>query len=871
MSYRKRTFDGGFQGQRGYKRPQRFHSNKFSQLPVIEKTTINVCRDINKIGEDCSFSDLEKNLNHISNPIAVEFNKEESFKKGVLATIYATLIEQPHKALLLSCLVQIANAKNQSIGKYVVEYFHQKVTELLASAANGESPRDYSEKHSNDSGVWNKIKLVMRFFAVLSPIISKGSLLQLFGQHLDLAIELQTDNRVLAELIYYNSLVSLPCLLIFNPEDLEVKNGIEELLEKALQFELSEEKSDLIVPIEGLESQQLIVNLLSSLKQSVAENFRVEKIFPKFDSWLLQENSPELQINNLPQVPYPELSVLKSLKLHGKIDGLHNHRSLILDIFDRGEFETKPKIDSYEYIFFRDIVYDIVEALEYNKKTASEQLANLSFYFKAGLFVGYNKSLNELNLIHELNRVNEIKQSTWTMEDIIVENILSLIFRLPRAETLTIYYFSLLIDICEKAPVGMAPRFGKAMRFLYNNICSLDVELRLRFIDWMSMQLSNFQFRWKWNEWKDDSVKYYQSQYHPKKLFLANLIFKEIRLSNKERILESFGLAEFNKYLNISLLGDLEQLNLYDKQLFGEDIALIETFDFEKSVDQPDLKFIQNDAMPLYQESQEFLKLLQVGGGTESQFWDLFKHLDAKIADRDNKTELKVNFVMQIVCFSSSRSISHFETLVSKLGYRIKKLLGKKVDVAEIAKTEDGFDYEGFYVGEGQENVDRYVIQAVLRYWNDTPQNGFFIVEILNKLGLVGKRSTVEFLIDYRSLVLRNSLATELYFKLIDHIVRDNDSVAETLTSNFQLLVAVLNLVVDGLPGIEVIVAQEDDEKIGEPEYENKWKYRGIMGLLKAVVRKYGPQYKALEVGAIVGTIGHADSKKKVEEMLALA
>ena len=125
--------------------------------------------------------------------------------------------------------------------------------------------------------------------------------------------------------------------------------------------------------------------------------------------------------------------------------------------------------------------------------------------------------LNEINKDNELGN-NDPRLSTWKIEDVAVESILTMIFQLPAPLEVEMYYYAVLISCCRESTESIAPVFGRAIRFLYNHLESLDYELKLRFLDWMSIQLSNFEFSWKWDEWVDDSKKYKDLKYHPKRI-----------------------------------------------------------------------------------------------------------------------------------------------------------------------------------------------------------------------------------------------------------------------------------------------------------------------------------------------------------------
>lgn len=91
--------------------------------------------------------------------------------------------------------------------------------------------------------------------------------------------------------------------------------------------------------------------------------------------------------------------------------------------------------------------------------------------------------------------------STWKPEDMAVDAVFSQIFQLPMPEHKVVYYHSLITEACKAAPAAIAPSLGRAIRYLFQRVDLMDMELFYRFMDWFAHHLSNFDFRWKWTEW----------------------------------------------------------------------------------------------------------------------------------------------------------------------------------------------------------------------------------------------------------------------------------------------------------------------------------------------------------------------------------
>lgn len=137
---------------------------------------------------------------------------------------------------------------------------------------------------------------------------------------------------------------------------------------------------------------------------------------------------------------------------------------------------------------------DTLNILDFNRSITAQYLVNLDCYFPKDTFVKRATPFDKL-------RDNPEIVSTWKTEDLAVDAIFSQILLLPAPEHKLVYYHSMVTETCKIAPGAIAPSLGRAIRYLYRNSESLDLELCYRFMDWFSHHLSNFDYRWKWIEW----------------------------------------------------------------------------------------------------------------------------------------------------------------------------------------------------------------------------------------------------------------------------------------------------------------------------------------------------------------------------------
>ena len=158
------------------------------------------------------------------------------------------------------------------------------------------------------------------------------------------------------------------------------------------------------------------------------------------------------------------------------------------------DMETVPSISDIASSLLRDSLVDTINILDYNRNATAKFLIDIDCYFASGTFVKRATPFDKLKDVAG-------ERSTWKPEDVAVDAVFSQLFQLPLPEHKLVYYHSVLTEACKIAPAAIAPSLGRAIRYLYKNIDSMDLELEYRFMDWFSHHLSNFGFTWKWTEW----------------------------------------------------------------------------------------------------------------------------------------------------------------------------------------------------------------------------------------------------------------------------------------------------------------------------------------------------------------------------------
>ncbi|KII96021.1 hypothetical protein PLICRDRAFT_97224 [Plicaturopsis crispa FD-325 SS-3] len=176
----------------------------------------------------------------------------------------------------------------------------------------------------------------------------------------------------------------------------------------------------------------------------------------------------------------------------------------------------------------RTTILDIIDIFEINRKECARLLLEYPKWTLPGTF----KPKPGAPVPDE-----PVVGKSWQLESTIIETILGTFFLLPESPHKSIYYISLITELCKLSPSTVGPAVGKSIRKLYGMLPDgLDVEIARKFAEWFAVHMSNFGFQWVWKEWVPDLALTVE---HPKRAFMRRALEFEIRLSYHDRILKT--------------------------------------------------------------------------------------------------------------------------------------------------------------------------------------------------------------------------------------------------------------------------------------------------------------------------------------------
>ncbi|OJD09552.1 hypothetical protein AJ78_09031 [Emergomyces pasteurianus Ep9510] len=355
------------------------------------------------------------------------------------------------------------------------------------------------------------------------------------------------------------------------------------------------------------------------------------------------------------------------------------------------DLETVPPTTDVAASLLRDTLADTIDMLDFNRIATAKFLIDVDCYFAPNTFI---KRATPFDKIRDAIATGVGDRSTWKPEDVAVDAVFSLLFQLPTAEHKLVYYHSVLTEACKIAPAAIAPSLGRAIRFLYKNVASMDLALSYRFLDWFAHHLSNFGFTWKWTEWVDDVEL---PAVHPKKAFICGALDKEIRLSFAQRI----------------------------KGTLPEPYQALISEGKEK--DMPDFKYAVATT-PYATEAQEIMDLIRKKApDAEIEPHILaIQHAAASQPDTTDPLIPSTDAFVTSICYVGSKSLSHVLSCIERSKERLLSI-GPKSPAAR-----------------------RQIITSVLAYWADQPGIGVNIIDKLLNYTILTPLSVIEWaLVDH--------------------------------------------------------------------------------------------------------------------------
>ncbi|KAK5134803.1 hypothetical protein LTR08_006035 [Meristemomyces frigidus] len=608
-------------------------------------------------------------------------NWEDEYVRDTFCVVALKLVvEQPFKIPFLAGVVLFANAENADVAKQVVGEATPLLQELLAA------------------GQWREFKLMLRFLACMSQLYEEDGIIPILDELFNRAVDLQTaspDDAVGIELVKI-ILLTLPYLLVAS-EDASLQQKVSEMLEKTdIVASTPHPIESLVDPYPNTTEQDekpmactSVIALLQHQLQDEATNGWPLKCIPRVydpnhkplaaDDEAVEESNSEAK--EFAKLAFPAITVPSPVNPGAKVLFPEIYFSLYAD----QEIESVPSTASIASSLLRDAILDTVNILDFNRNATARYLNEIDCYWAPGTFVKRATAFDKL-------RDMPLGKPTWKPEDVAIDAIFSQIYQLPAPEHRLVYYHSLITESCKISPGAIAPSLGRAIRFLFRNVDTMDMELVYRLMDWFGHHLSNFEFRWKWAEWIPELDL---SNLQTKKAFIIGTLDKEIQLSFAKRVRDTLP-QEYHPLIPAS-----------------------------KENDVPPFKYA-DDTTPFAKEGREILQMLRKKA-PETDVETVLNAVHQQAAAQGlDPLVASTDIYMTAICSIGSKSLSHVLSTIDRCKDRL------------------------LAVGPASEAARRQMISSVVVFWADHPGTAVNIVDKLLNYTIVTPMSVVQWALQDR-------------------------------------------------------------------------------------------------------------------------
>ncbi|KAL5360333.1 MIF4G like-domain-containing protein [Aspergillus floccosus] len=601
--------------------------------------------------------------------------EDEEIKQTFLDVIFALVLEQPLKIPFVASTVLVANALKPEVVSDVLKKF-------------GESLQAYI-----DSGAWREVKLLIRFLGCIQCLFEGDGVFPILDELFARAVDLQTassEDLLGLELVKV-ILFTIPYVIASPATGFESRAS--SLLEKTdIIASTPHTLVDLVNPF-GLENGktegvQSVIGLLQSQLQEEAKHGWKIVCLPRV--WR-DIRLPEAQDETKPEDekpeddkpwyegtkhPFPQITIPNPVPKGSRAI----FPQVYFSVYANQEIETVPPMSDISSSLLRDVLVDTINILDFNRIAAAKYLIDVDCFFTPYTFV---KRATPFDRLREISG----DHAPWKPEDVAVDAVFSQLFQLPTPEHKLICYHSVLTECCKIAPAAIAPSLGRAIRFLYRGLETMDLDLSYRFLDWFAHHLSNFGFTWKWSEWIEDLEL---PAVHPRMAFITGALDKEIRLSFAQRIRGTLP----DPYQDLITEG--------------------------KEKDTPDLKY-SSDNTPYAKEGMEIMQLIRKKASDEEiQPFITAIEEQAKSLGVEDPLLPSTDAFVTAICFVGSKSLSHVLSCIERNKERL------------------------LAIGPQSPAARRQIITSVLEYWADQPGIGINIIDKLLNYTILTPLSVVE-------------------------------------------------------------------------------------------------------------------------------
>lgn len=437
-----------------------------------------ICR----IGEK-STSSLESNLEGLGKVLKSDL---VNFKEYIIDTLSCAAYQMPEKLTIYSTLVGWLNAQSEAFGSDFIKHILSEIRDMIVECR------------------WEAARYMVRFVTDLGNcgVISSASIICFLDSFLEVLNEPNAP-QVRKDGFMFMILSALP----WCGKELQAREGqnFERIMNTIDSYIRNRDKTHLEIlrvwrvdkphPQEDM-IDSLWKQILNMCKDEWDDNGFIQRPYLAFEGLLAEAVRQPLPRFTLPphepHMVYPKPHIV--FRLFDTEDCTETDGQLL------------PSSDSIVRFLVEENLYQIFMTYYRERKECANKLLSYT-----------NK--DRVPLFH-----------------MVVEVMFGSMTRLPEAPMIDIAYATIFIELCKLQPSNMPQVLALATELLFERLDAMSKPSVDRFVSWFGHHLSNFQFRWSWDEWADCLNQDLDS---PKPSFIREVLEKCRRLCYHQRIVET--------------------------------------------------------------------------------------------------------------------------------------------------------------------------------------------------------------------------------------------------------------------------------------------------------------------------------------------
>jgi nuclear cap-binding protein subunit 1 len=456
--------------------------------------------------------------------IRAETSVSSPHRAHVLQTLLACAAELPLKAPIYAAVVGLLNASDGAFGSAVVQAVAEKVTALLQQLAVAMPlvHQDVDDAHRIATALRRRLRLLCRFTAELAnaSVLSAPGMtdfLDLFLtqahdalDYVDAHADSTADDDVLAcdkalrRADFYASLAcdTLPwCAATLRA--LKPLDTAEQLLNFQRFFErrLAQPLAALRAVADGARADGLCCERDALL-------VRWERLLAQQEgAWLLAAKQHSVHSDLSDKLRLGDVhDISNRIAVPARdADAATMYLPVLYEFELQSDAERAPTLQPGDVAVVREYVRDVLDSFNADH-------------------VGASKFLGAMPLPDGVNS-----------DAIVVETVFTELLALPRAAFPLPFYTAVLGNLCQQPGSGVPKVLGRLALRLWKHAALLDVGVSDRFVRWLALHLSNFDYTWAWTKWAQTVAL---PDDDPQRLMVAEVILACVRLSYVDAIKE---------------------------------------------------------------------------------------------------------------------------------------------------------------------------------------------------------------------------------------------------------------------------------------------------------------------------------------------